>query len=221
MVSLTRRHALRGVAGTLAALAGCSSDPAPTGTPVEPDGRRYENVERDPNYVALRNPDREPTAWLAPEETDADDPTEERRLNRPDDGLIADRETAEGLRYADVSGVEEARAFVADTDFDSETLLLDSRGVEECYELRLCYLTWSAEEYHTWYLRTYRPADIAWEADDREQVLYLIRIPDALDPEEVRGSGSGVSTNRCSGERRFGRDSPRQTETNGTRGDQE
>jgi len=207
MVTLTRRRTLWGIAGALAALAGCNNAPVDTPTAGESDSPRYDNVERDPDSVVLRTPKREPAAWLASEGTDADEPTEDRRLNRPDNRLIADRETADRLRYADVSGTEEAEQFVADTDFESETLLLDSSGVGECYELQLCYLTWSRSEYHTWYMRTYRPADVACEADDRGQVLHLIRIPDVLDPEQVRSSGSGVNTNRCWSERRFGRKS--------------
>lgn len=201
MGTLTRRRALLGVAGALAALAGCDTTIDVEGDSMSNDPRDYENVEKDPEYVTLRNPEPEQIAWLAPEGTETTDRDENRQMDRPEHGLVADRDTADRLRYADGVDADRADQFVADTDFESETLLLEPRHVGECYETKLCYLTWSSNRYHTWYLRTYRPVEVACETDDEDLLLHVIRIPDALDPEDVTGSGGGMNTQSCWGRR--------------------
>lgn len=219
MVSLTRRRALRcGAAGLLPALAGCSGLLSAERT-VEsngPDGA--ENVERDPEHVYLRNPDDELPAWIPPEEeTAAGEEGARDRRHIPNGGVVADRETAGRIRYADVEGAEQAESFVAGTDFESETLLLEAAGIGECYELKLCFLTWSQDHYHTYYTRQYRPAEFACGADDEDEGVQFIRIPDTLDPERVTGSGSSFHTRGCLPAKRQlrGRRNPNGTATPG------
>jgi hypothetical protein len=202
MVSLTRRRALRGGAvGLLPVLSGCSGllSTEETFESNEPDG--MENVERDPEHFYLRNPEDELPAWIPEEGTDADEGERDRR-HIPNRGVVADRETADRIRYADVDGVEEAEAFVAGTDFESETLLLEITGVNECYEPKLCFLTWSQDHYRTYYTRQYRPAEFACGADDEDGGVQFIRVPDTLDPDRVTGSGSSFHTRGCWAEER-------------------
>ena len=198
MVPTTRRRALLGAAGVLAGLAGCAGHTASSGSSSGSDP--LPNVETDPARYALRNPAREPAVWIGPEDgTETDDD----HRGRPG-GLVASPTTADRLAFAPVDGVEAAREFVETTDFERETLLVEATPVGACYELEFCHVEWSTTRYHSYYARHYRPVDVACEADERHVVSSLVRIPEALDPEEVTGSGSGVSSGGChSWERRL------------------
>lgn len=218
MVSLTRRWALRcGVAGLLPALAGCSGllSAEETFESNGPDGA--DNVERDPEHFYLRNAEDRLPAWIPEKDTDTGEERARDRRHIPNSGVVADRETADRIRYADVDGFEQAEAFVAETDFRSETLLLEPAGVGECYELKLCFLTWSRDHYRTYYTRQYRPAEFACGADDEDGGVQFIRVPDTLDPERVTGSGSSFRTRGCWPAERQLRDrlNPNETTTTG------
>lgn len=202
MVPVTRRRLLHATAGVAAALAGCgdASRDESRGPPEPP-----ENVDRDPDGYALRNPDGEPAAWLPREDAESDGtggdssgtspsgPPENARVY----ALVASRETADRIRYADVDGVEGAREFVAATEFDTESVYVESKRVQACYRLELCYVTWSDTEIDTQYGRHLRDADVACDADAEESTTWLVRVPDALDPDEVTGHGSGTSGRGC------------------------
>lgn len=203
MVPRTRRRFLHGTAAALlAGLAGCgqsTTDDAPSDDPP-----RGENVERDPESYVLRNDAETPPAWLPDDRrgrTTGDattGPPERARTRR----FVASEESAGRLAFADVEGVDEARQFVADTDFGSETLYVESQAVDECRTLELCYVTWSAGDVETQYGGHYRDADVSCGADARDAVTWLIRIPDTLDPDAVTSYGSGWSSNGCRRRRR-------------------
>lgn len=198
MPALPRRRVLAGGAALLTGLAGCSESTTDTGS--APDERRPENVARDPDTVVLRSSDTaDPLAWLPSDGTESggsdgsDSPGTDALRHR----LVASRTEADRVRFADADGAADARRFVAETDFASETLYVERHHVRECYVLRLCYVTWSATEIDTQYGRSYRDADVACEADARDAAVWLIRIPDALDPDEVSSRGSGMSGGGC------------------------
>lgn len=198
MVPCTRRRALHGAAGLLTALAGCSGSSSGSdraGGPVT-----AENVEMEPERLDLRNPQDNPAAWIRPEDA-------QERTSTPTDadhryreyGLIATREKADRIAFADIDGIDSAKTFVDETDFETETLLLEPDRIGECFTLKLCYITWSATEYHTYYARLYRDVDVACSTENHDRVAHFIRIPDTLDPEKVRGSGSGTTSGTCHG----------------------
>ncbi|MFC7047010.1 hypothetical protein ACFQH6_17855 [Halobacteriaceae archaeon GCM10025711] len=192
MAPITRRRALQAATPLLAALAGCSGSSSRTHS--EPP-ERPDNYDLDPEYVVLRNRSLERTAWLEPDGTTTGTTDE-----RPPPGrsnLVADPETADRLTFADVDGVEAAREFVAATDFSTETLYVERSRVGECFENRLCYVTWSASEIDTQYGRYYRDADVACTTENEDWLVHVIRIPDALRPQSVRSHGSGWSSRGC------------------------
>lgn len=195
--SCTRRQALQGAAVLLTGLAGCSGSSSSSGSSSAPE--TAENVETEPAHYMLRSQDDTPPVRMLPEETRGDETatTANARRRLPDRGLVATRETADRITFADIDGAEEARSFVEGTDFDRETLLLEPDRIGECFKLDLCYITWSATEYHTYYARLYRDVEVACEADARVWAVNLIRIPDTLDPDEVTGSGSGMASGTC------------------------
>lgn len=198
----TRRRLLRGAACVLAGLAGCTEgrdDPPPT---IEPEQYDNPNVERDPDVASLRADGEGPPIWIAPEGGEGTTGPEDAPPRfRTDSQLIASEATASRLRFADVDGVEDARAFVDDTDFDAETLYLEARGVRECYRVELCYVSWAPDDVETQYGSYLRDADVECSADVRESASFLIRIPDALDPDAVNSHGSGWSSSGCHGRR--------------------
>ena len=200
MVPCTRRRLLQGAAALSAGLAGCEgtgSSSSSSNGPLE-----AENVEVEPEGVVLRNPADAPVAWFAEAGTDAPPTVTERRIARRESGLIAGVDRAGRVQFADVEGADDARSFVAATDFEAETLLLETRLVAECYRLELCAVTWSETSYHTYFGRTLRPAEVACATDARDRVAALVRIPDALDPDRVNAHGSGSSSGSCAKFRR-------------------
>lgn len=195
----TRRRVLHGAAGLFAALAGCSG--TSTSTAGGPAGGPDTSVETDPEHYALRSSGTEPVAWLHPEGRNpgaADSPESASEVERHRQvALVASRERADRIAFGDVDGRDEARTFVEGTDFDRETLLLYPESVGECFFLELCYLTWSATEYHVYFSRGYRDVDVDCRTDARDLVAWLIRIPDTLDPEAVTTTGGGTTSSTC------------------------
>ena len=213
MVSRTRRRFLHGTAAVfLTGLAGCSesSSRSDSSTRTPPYA---ENVERDPESYVLRNDAETSPAWLA--EDGESRATDETTAGPPEHArtraLVASEESAARLQFADVSGVEAAREFVSNTDFEAETLYVESRPVDECRSLELCHVAWSAGDIDTQYGGGYRDADVACEVDATDVTTWFIRVPDVLDPDHVSSYGSGWSSSPCGRRRR--RDPEREATT--------
>lgn len=227
MVPLTRRRLLHGTAALLAVTAGCgesTTDDRPTETESVPPG----DSGAVPDNYALRNDTEEPPVRI-PDADRRRTTTDRNSADPPDDanrhGLVASAETADRLWFADVDEADEARRFVADTDFDAETLYVEFRRVSECSTLELCSVSWSDTEIETRYGSTLRDADVSCQADAKDAVSHLIRIPEALDPDRIRSRGSSWRSSGCRRHRRpersettteapdFGPKSPNATET--------
>ncbi|MDS0296217.1 hypothetical protein [Halogeometricum luteum] len=193
----TRRRFLLGAAATLlSGLAGCNGESYGSSTAVERSNRSDPGPV--PDHYVLRNAGNEPPAWFV----DPDEETTTERGTVPDRmretrGFVASETTADRLRFADVDGADAAREFVAATDFESETVYVETESVSECRTLSLCGVSWTGSSIHTDYGSTYRDADVACEADARDGVSTLIRIPEALDPDTVNSYGSGWSSRGC------------------------
>lgn len=145
--------------------------------------------------MTIRTSGEEAPVWFADGRTaeDGDGPPES-HLPRE---LVADDEQVDETRFADVDGTAAAREFLETTDFDEETVYVDQTRIGECYDVELCYVGWSATEIRTAYGRVVRDVDVACETDARDTVATLVRIPDAIDPEQVSGYGSGASSSEC------------------------
>ncbi|WP_208023616.1 hypothetical protein [Halorussus pelagicus] len=204
MVSRTRRHLLHGAVGLLVGFAGCSDSTERTATRVS-DHSSGRPTGAVPDHFALRRSEEEPTV-LVPSEDQRDTTTAPSSDQPPDAarrrGVVASAETADRLWVADVDGAAEARQFVADTDFDGETIYVEYHSVRECHSLELCSVTWSETEIDTSYGSYYRDPDTSCRAEAKDGVSWLIRIPEALDPEAIRGHGSGWSSSGCRPRRR-------------------
>jgi len=216
MPRLTRRRALQAAVGLAAGLAGCPDgdtdagrdDGTPVGSPTPPVPTAGADRVADPEYVTLRADEADysdPLAWFVSEPDDR--PTAGETVEptaRETEGLIADEATAATLGVSDratetaiSASAETARSFVAETDLDSETLLVESRSVEECYRLVLCHVTWDDGEVETRYGRFLRDADVVCESGERDARVTIARLPVALDPTEFEMGGSGVASGEC------------------------
>ncbi len=196
-----RRRLLQAAAAATAALAGCNglageesgSAGVSEGGATLPGGSSTET----PETLLVR----------------ADTPTRPIRLGDPD-GATPDRgerrrreleildsaTAAAALTTAD--GVDaDVEAFVAATDFDAETLLLQTSRVAACYRLRLCSVSWADDSVRTDYVRRLRPYDERCAADETVFESRLVRIPAAVDADAVSSYGSGVSAGGSCDER--------------------
>ncbi|WP_225333302.1 hypothetical protein [Halomicrobium urmianum] len=205
MVPFTRRRALHGAAGLVAALAGCSgtgfgeSESTRTHARETPADEPGHGSEADPPHVAVRSATDRPPVWFADEDGGGRPSVAERHYHG--DRTVIDGEDRAGrVRVADGVDTEPVRSFLDETDFESETVYLEVNQVEECFRLELCSIQWQPDEVRTDYGRVLRPYDERCEADAKVYEARLIRIPDALDHEDVNGYGSSVGGGAC-GER--------------------
>lgn len=191
MPSPTRRDALHAAAALLAGSAGCAGDSSSSSSyPADPTG----SLAFDPESYRLRNPEPAPAVWTGERPTQTD---EERHLYANNHFFVTDSASADDVGFADVDGADPAREFLESTDYDSTTVYVEQSFIRECYTTTLCHVQWSTTEIETSYARAYRDADVACEADARDTIATLIRIPEAFDPSDVNGYGSSVGSASC------------------------
>lgn len=203
MVSGTRRYLLQAATGAVVALAGCgriggaesseSRSVSEGGTTV-PGG----TTETDPATLLIRTDTERPPVRVDGSDAGA---SESGRKNAPDrttNRIIDSDAEARNLTVADAVNADRVSSFWSGTDFDAETLYLETVRVEECFRLQLCRISWSAGEIRTDYARTVRPYDERCSADTNAFETRLIRVPAALDADDVRSYGSSIrGSGRC------------------------
>jgi len=212
----TRRRLLAATASLFCgtALAGCGGSSSASGSAREgPNAEPPDDALVDPPHVTLRSGDLQPLVRSGtPTETaDADASAAGSREPEIDSWahhLVASDEAAAALTVADVDGADEAREFLDATDFGSETVYVERHLVGECYLQELCWVRWTDSAIETDYARVLRDADVACEADARDVVTKLIRLPAALDPDSVSSYSSGSGGGRCRGPARGDRGEP-------------
>ena len=182
-------------ATTSVALAGCSgtssSESSVESAPEAVDG----GLGDPPPYAYLRGDTDLALVWRAP---DGESRREARRDPRP---LVVDSQSrADDLAYADVDGADAVREFVADADFDAETVYVDQREVPSCYRLELCGASWTSTDVDLAYSRVGLAYDVPCEADAEVIEARFLRLPDALSHEDVTSMGSSTGTGGCAGD---------------------
>lgn len=199
MVPPTRRRFLQVATAVAGGLAGCSNltgDSAEASRSASEDGAEppHSNSETDPPMVSLRSETDLPPIYESDSEEKFTSPS---RFDRPSGGYlhtIVSSESSSGrLTVADHVDDDPVTAFISETDFDSETLYLETRQIEACYRLQLCYISWAPDDIHTDYVRKLRPYDEHCKADATAYESRLIRIPATLDEDSVNSYGSSVS----------------------------
>lgn len=182
-------------AATSVSLAGCngtgSSESREQSAPGSVDG----GLGDPPPYAYLRVDTDLAAVWRS---TGDQSRREARRQPRP---LVVDsRSRADDLVYADVDGADAVREFVADTDFESETVYVDQREVPSCYRLELCGAAWTSTDVDLEYSRVGLAYDVPCEADAQVIEARFLQLPDALSHEDVTSMGSSTGTGGCAGD---------------------
>lgn len=211
MVPLTRRDLLQGAAGLTAALAGCSglfdgsAESTRTAPREEPDGGPASGSSTDPATLLIRVDTDRPPLWLS--ETDGSDggrPTPSERDRWRDTILVDDAARADRLAVARVVDRDRVASFIGATDFSAETVYVEMQEVGECFRLDLCYVSWTPTEIATDYTRRSRPYTERCAVDGMVIEARLIRIPDALEADDVTGYAASVGTGGCHSRRASG-----------------
>lgn len=197
MVSLTRRSLLHVATAIAGGLAGCSqfagsdshsSQSASSGGADIPET----DAATDPPMVRRRatvppmrltDPDREHTE--SPRWESAS------RLNHY--VVIDSQSRGQRLTVADGVDSDALSSFVSATNFDSETLYLETQQVKQCFRLHLCYISWQSNKVQTDYVRRLRPYDERCTVDEHVFESRLVRLPVAIDEESVNSYGSSIS----------------------------
>lgn len=204
MVPPTRRALLQGAAGLTVALAGCNSltddstDPTPTASEDTIADGPASGSTTDPDVLLLRtNADRQPI-WLGDSDDEADDrPTAAERERWRDSVIVDDSARAERIRVADTADRDRVESFLAETDFEAETVYVEMGNVEECFRLTLCRISWTPTEISTDYSRRTRPYTERCEVDEWVLEARLIRIPDAIEEDDVNTYSSSIGGGSC------------------------
>ncbi|MFC6954481.1 hypothetical protein [Halorubellus litoreus] len=118
----------------------------------------------------------------------------------PGPHVVDSQSRADDLEYADIDGVDAVREFVADTDFDAETVYVDQREVPSCYRLELCGASWTSTDIDLEYSRVGLAYDVPCEADAKVTEARFLRLPDALSHDDVTSMGSSTGTGGCPGD---------------------
>lgn len=202
MPSTTRRAVLRAAAGLSGALtlAGCDTrrDRGPPLTPTRREGRLPDGAVTDPATVTLRNPAFAPVVTQETDSADETDPDGDGATEARRSLVVGDAETAASLVFADgVDGVDRARELLAGTDFETESVYVEQRVVRECYETELCWVLVTQSSIQTEYATRLRPAEVACDADGRDVVADLIRLPAAVTDSQIRQYKSSTGSHHC------------------------
>jgi hypothetical protein len=148
--------------------------------------------------VKLRSDVDRPPVWLSePGDDDSERPTPEHDSFHADSIIVDGESRADRVGIADVSGADDDRSFLAEPDFDTETVYVETIRVQECFRIQLCRISWASDEIHTNYGRTLRPYDEQCGVEERVYVAVFIRIPDALEEESVNSYGSSLGGGGC------------------------
>jgi hypothetical protein len=209
MVPPTRRRLLQVATAVTAGLAGCGglsgNESSSSRTVSENAGSMIsgENSETDPDTVRIRTDTSTPPIRSADaDETPTTSDRRKRRSLRPSSIIVDEQSRADELVVTDSADEDSVSSFLSATDFDSETIYVETRSVQECFRLQLCGISWDSGEIRTGYVRQTRPYDERCSVDKEVFESRLIRIPAALDREEVNSYGSSMSEGgQCHGDR--------------------
>jgi hypothetical protein len=204
MVPPTRRALLQGAAGLTATLAGCSSltddstEPTPTASEDTITDGPASGSATDPDVLLVRTNTDRPPMWLGDPESEGDGrPTPSERDRWRDSVIVDDSARADRISVADTVDSDRVESFLAETDFESETVYVEMGQVGECFRLELCQISWTPTEISTDYARRTRPYTERCDVDESVFEARLIRIPDAIEEDDVNTYSSSIGTGAC------------------------
>ncbi|RDZ62066.1 hypothetical protein C5B90_17030 [Haloferax sp. Atlit-12N] len=185
----TRRQVLRaGGASLVAALAGCSGEGSSSSLD-EPHGPSPDALVTDYDHLQLRN-DAETAIFRNAARDD-----ERAGSSYFDNFLVTtDEERGNVAVVVEPDGIDEARAFIDETDFDAQTLVITQHRPDACHRVKLLYVTNPPDSAVLLdFCYPLRPASVECSVDDRHVVASLVRLPYSSQDESGWGHGSGSS----------------------------
>jgi len=201
MASHTRRRVLHVAAASLGGVTGCNgliAGSEQSSESVSEAGRSSDSTadtETDPPAVVRRSAATNPPIRPPDFEREQSDSLNGDSLSfRAEHSVLDTASKAAGLTVDDGAAIA---AFVSQTDFDQETLYLETALVEECYRLQLCSISWQSDKIETDYARLLRPYDERCTADSSVFESRLIRLPVSLDADAVNAFGSSIGRGTC------------------------
>ncbi|MEA1930319.1 MAG: hypothetical protein U9O06_02080 [Euryarchaeota archaeon] len=205
MDSHTRRRVLAVAAAAVGGVAGClgsESSSSESHSRTDGPGRTIpdEQTTTAPPTLFRRTDSAQPPIRLPETDSSEDETPSPIREHYPRTTLVDSASMADRLvddAGGDSSDDTDLASFVSATDFDAESLYLETRQVDQCFRLSLCYLSWQDNEIRTDYGRVLRPYDEQCTAEATAFESRLFRLPVALDADEISGYGSSTSSSRC------------------------
>lgn len=204
MVSPTRRALLHGSVGLATAIAGCSglldesTDSTRTATSGVTDDGPVSGSVTDPETLLLRVDTDRPPVWLAQlNNEDTGRPTASDQARLRDSIVVDDSARADRVGVVGTVDRDQVESFFAATDFESETVFVEMSGVEECFQLDLCRISWTPTEISTDYVRRTRSYTERCGVDKQVIEARFIRIPDTIEADNVNSYSSSAGTGAC------------------------
>jgi hypothetical protein len=201
---MNRRESLALVVGAVTSLAGCgrsassSSNEKESGPPDTVADGPSSGTEADPETVLVRaDTDRQPV-WLAdPDREDGGRPTPRPDGRHVESEVIDDQARADRVTVDSAVDSSQVTSFLQATEFESETVFLDTIRLEECFRLNLCHISWQPQKISTDYTRQTRHWSESCAVDKWVFEARLVRIPDTIDADNIRAGSTSVGTGAC------------------------
>jgi len=187
MSPLSRRCVLAATGSISAVIAGCSGSESGSVDNATEGGEPLPSDEFD--VVTLRSDDDERFVYPSDEPPSSDDHVGPD--NRSVEFVLSTQEASD--LEIDAPETEEARSFLDATDFDSESIIIEQRSIDDCYRRHLLSVQARSERIRTQYCRRLKPATAPCEADLTVMKAVFIRVQHAYDERPSRRS-SGEHT---------------------------
>lgn len=170
MPDWSRRRALHALGATAAAaLAGCNGRDDSGGFD-EPPGRQPGEPVTDYELRKVHTSGTDPLFWEGERSADG-----ERRAS----GYVhvGSEDDLDDVTFADSDPAAELAAFVRETGFGDESVLVQARPVRECYDLRLRGVWREEDGLQMAFCSSLRSADAACDRDAERTVGVAVRLP--------------------------------------------
>jgi len=203
---MNRRESLALLAGAAATLTGCSGFASGSGDSSSATAGAERTVTEGPQSGTATAPETflvrvgtdRPPVRLADTNGDGGGRPTPRREDRYIGSIVVDGQSrADRLSIAEPVDEAGFESFLESTDFGAETVYIETISVEECFRLELCRISWRPDDVSTDYARRGRPYDEQCAVDEQVFEARLVRLPDAIDADRVRGGSTSIGTGAC------------------------
>lgn len=198
--TVSRRRLLAAGSGLLSvAVAGCAGESVSSGTTAESGESNGESLESSHEYESLFVRSADPSHFIYRTEDDANETADA----EDEDVSLAGRSTMFVLSEDDAAALwidasdadtreSDIRAFVEETDFETQSVVVEQRTIEDCYDRRLLGVRASDDEFRTQLCRSLKEPTAPCEADETVMEAIVLRVDRPYD-ESPPSRGSSES----------------------------